>query len=110
MLHGGGQTAHTWQRVANRLAYRYYLIAGNLRELPDGRLAWKWDPSLFNRQGGRQEERRVNQARLWEEVRRISCPTLVVHGRESDILTRENGEALAQAVPHGRYVCIEGAG
>ena len=31
LLHGGGQSAHTWQRVANRLADRYHLVAPDAR-------------------------------------------------------------------------------
>ena len=47
---------------------------------------------------------------LWEAAARIPCPTLVVHGKESDILTEEVGQKLAAIIPHGRYVAVEGSG
>jgi esterase len=72
-------------------------------------LAWKWDPrprrAGFNAQ--RFAERR---ARLWEQVDRISCPTLVVRGRESDVFSAENAQTLATRLRDGRHVVVEGAG
>jgi non-heme chloroperoxidase len=85
-------------------------LPANLRTVPNGKLAWKWDPVLFGKPGGRLEERRANQERLWQEAPGIVCPVLVVHGQESDILTYQNGEKLAGTVPNGRFVSIAGAG
>jgi esterase len=79
----------------------------NLRPTPDGGLAWKWDPAFFV---AGQAERWLEPDRLWAAAARVPCPALVVHGTESDILTREAGERLAAALPHGRFVSIEGAG
>jgi pimeloyl-ACP methyl ester carboxylesterase len=84
-------------------------LPANLRTLPDGRLAWKWDPALFsNANAPRRDQRRLHN--LWEQVAQIACPVLVVHGRESDILTPENGRKLAATVRDGRFVSIAGAG
>ncbi|MCC7363178.1 MAG: alpha/beta hydrolase [Dehalococcoidia bacterium] len=81
----------------------------NLRHLPDGRLRWKWDPACFNFDRQATAGRFGNED-LWEGTKRIPCPMLVVHGKESDILTADVGERLAQSVPNGRYVAVEGSG
>ena len=39
-----------------------------------------------------------------------SVERVCVHGTESDILTREAGERLAEVLPSGQFVSIEGAG
>lgn len=81
----------------------------NLRQHDDGRLRWKWDPACFNHarmDGGI----RFGMEDLWDSAKRIPCKTLVVHGTESDILTADVGRKLADAIPHGRYVAIEGSG
>jgi pimeloyl-ACP methyl ester carboxylesterase len=87
----------------------------NLRTLPDGRLAWKWDPAFIRRpEDGGGPGRRHGPGKmtihLWEMAARIPCPALVVRGWESDLLGQEAAERLARTLPHGRYVSIEGAG
>ncbi|QZY28576.1 alpha/beta fold hydrolase [Nocardioides coralli] len=44
------------------------------------------------------------------DVRRISCPTLVVHGTEDPFFPLPHGEALAAAVPGARLLVVEGMG
>ena len=69
-------------------------------------------------QGEVSKEEREKQAqkalqaneKLWEEVPRIPCPTLVIHGSESTVFHREDAEKLAATLPNGRCVTIEGAG
>lgn len=45
----------------------------------------------------------------WNEWRRITCPTLVVGGANS-FLPQNELKAMAQILPHGRYIQIEHAG
>jgi pimeloyl-ACP methyl ester carboxylesterase len=56
----------------------------NLRQLPNGRWTWKYDPALRN-------PARVGEGMhdLWEQVAAIRCPVLIVRGGESDILAPE---------------------
>ena len=56
----------------------------NLRQLPNGRWTWKYDPALRN-------PARVGEGMgdLWERVAAIRCPVLIVRGGESDILAPE---------------------
>ena len=78
-----------------------------VRPSPDGGLEWKYDKALRDmmRQGGRRET-----IDLWEPPRRITCPTLLVRGAESDILSPEIAKRMIDALPDGRLVEIPGAG
>ena len=82
-------------------------VVHGLKRLPDGSLAWKYDRALRDmmRSGGRRDE--VN---LWEPLGRITCPTLLVRGAESDLLSPEIAQKMLQAVPDGRLVEVPGAG
>lgn len=80
----------------------------NLKELPDGRWRWKWDPAFLP--DGENTESRLGLEDLWAAAARVPCPALVVHGTESDILNQETGERLASVLPHGRYVSVSGSG
>ncbi len=78
----------------------------NLRRLPDGTLTWKTDrrrPIDLKAM-----EERLRALRL--AVPSITCPTLVVRGGDSDVLTDEDAERFAGALPDGRWVTIPGAG
>jgi esterase len=46
----------------------------------------------------------------WEIVPRVSCPTLVVRGANSDVFHDEDASTLARRLPNGRWVRIENAG
>jgi pimeloyl-ACP methyl ester carboxylesterase len=80
----------------------------NLRQMPDGRFMWKYDQRHRGKVDPGAYERR--RQRLWSAVDTIACPTLVVRGGESDVFHDEDAERLAQRLPHGRWVRIEGAG
>ena len=41
---------------------------------------------------------------------KITCPTLVVRGGESNILSDENAERFANTLPDGRWISVPGAG
>jgi pimeloyl-ACP methyl ester carboxylesterase len=80
----------------------------NLRQMPDGRFMWKYD----QRHRGKIDPGAYEQRRqlLWSAVDAVACPTLVVRGGESDVFHDEDAERLAQRLPHGRWVRVEGAG
>lgn len=73
-------------------------LHNNLRQLPDGRWTWKYDPYLRgpNRrmapQPGGVEE-------AWRQWRSIACPTLLVRGAESDILPADVARRMVEALP-----------
>ena len=51
----------------------------------------------------------ISQARSIELARRITCPVLVIHGDEDEIVMHANGEALTE-LTGGRLLTMEGSG
>jgi esterase len=49
-------------------------------------------------------------ARLWSQLGQIVCPTLIVRGAESDIVTVEAVQRMLSAIPGSRWVEIPAAG
>jgi len=47
---------------------------------------------------------------LWEYLNEVICPTLVVHGRESDVLLAEVAQRVVDTLPFGLLVDIDSAG
>ena len=80
----------------------------NLRQLPDGRWAWKHDPGRATRE--QFEEIKASVERLWDHADAISCPVLVVRGEESEVYGDEEARAFARALPDGRWTTVESAG
>ncbi len=78
-----------------------------LRREPDGTLTWKYARDLreMMRRGGRREP-----MDLWERLTHISCPTLLVRGAESDVLSAELAQRVIAALPDGRLVEVPEAG
>jgi pimeloyl-ACP methyl ester carboxylesterase len=82
-------------------------VAHNLRELPDGTLTWKWDKSL--RDGSaRREEDDVDER--WAAWRAVRCPTLLVRGDDSDILSEETAERMLSENPNATLAVVEDCG
>jgi pimeloyl-ACP methyl ester carboxylesterase len=80
----------------------------NLRQQEDGSWRWKYDRRRFA--GLNQEAHLAERTKLAEALHRISCPTLVVRGAESDVFHDEDAERLATRLPHARWVKIPRAG
>jgi esterase len=80
----------------------------NLRQQADGNWVWKYDRKRFQ-----QMDRDVHTAErraLAEGLTKVTVPTLVVRGAESDVFHEEDAERLVQRLPDGRYVTIPRAG
>lgn len=80
----------------------------NLRRTVDGKLVWKHDPNRHGEESAEAQDAR--RAELWNAVARITCPTLVVRGGKSDVFFDEDAQKLANALPRGSWVRVEGAG
>jgi esterase len=78
-----------------------------VRPLPAGGFTWKYDRAL--RDGIRQGRVRV-PADLWPQWRALACPTLLVRGADSDILSDETAKRMVDEQPHARLVVVPGAG
>ena len=85
----------------------------NLRKHSDGRWYWHWDPNFIGgRLGGADETRAslVDPARLRDAASALTLPTLLVRGRQSDLLSEEGARELLELVPHAQMVDVAGAG
>ena len=82
-------------------------VRHGIRPLAGGGFEWKYDKALRDmmRQGGRRET-----IDLWEPLRRIAVPALLVRGADSDVLSAEVAKRMIDAPTDGRLVEIPGAG
>lgn len=78
---------------------RTHIAQHSIREEPDGRFGYKFDPAWFGL-----------PSRPRPDPSRITCPTLVIRGAESGLLSIEGAKALVRALPGGRLEEIAKAG
>jgi esterase len=80
----------------------------NLRQTPAGKWAFKHDQRRRSDDAVRSFAE--DRTRLASEVAKIKCPTLVVRGALSDVLTDAAAEKFASSLPDGRWVRVEKSG
>ena len=80
------------------------LLGHALRQTPEGRFTYKFDPGIAAAGVDR------DFAALWDDVRRVRCPTLLVRGGESPILARETAERFSRELPGAAVAEVAGAG
>lgn len=80
----------------------------NLRRGPDGSWSWKYDRRRFQQMD--RDAHAAERHGLADGLAKVTCPTLVVRGAESDVFHDEDAEHLAKRLSDGRYVTIQGAG
>ncbi len=78
-----------------------------VREHPDGRYRWHWDPRFMS-EGGPAEV--ADHERLHRAAATIAVPTLLVRGRESDVISHAGVREFQERVPHAEFVDVSGAG
>lgn len=78
-----------------------------VRALPGGGFTWKYDRAL--RDAIRQGRMRV-PTDLWPQWRAITCPTLLVRGAQSDVLSDETAKRMVDELPLAQLVVVPGAG
>jgi pimeloyl-ACP methyl ester carboxylesterase len=76
----------------------------SLRETEEGRWTYKFDTRIGS--GGLESD----FERLWDAVREIRCPTLLVRGAQSAILARETAARFVHELPGSAVVEVPGAG
>lgn len=85
----------------------------NVRLRDDGRWVWHWDPQFITgRMGSRDETRSslIDGSRLQDAARALTIPTLLVRGRQSDLLSEAGAREFLELVPHAEYVDVAEAG
>jgi pimeloyl-ACP methyl ester carboxylesterase len=85
-----------------------YSLLHNLRELPDGRLTWKYDtrglsPEYMSSIKGRLEG-------LPELTDSVRCPVLIVRGGQSEASSDDAAARFAASFRNGRWAKVDGAG
>jgi esterase len=78
-----------------------------VRPLPDGGFTWKYDRAL--REAIREGRMRA-PADLWPQWRAIRCPTLLVRGAASDVLSDETAKRMLDELPTVRLTVVPDAG
>jgi esterase len=81
-------------------------IRYNLRGNPDGTYSWRYDARDI---GGRLSRLRTVLTSMGERLDRVTCPTLVVRGEESDVFSPADSEYMRNALPQAQAVTIPDA-
>lgn len=83
------------------------LALGVLRQRPDGSWGWKMDPAYIEQRFARGA---AVQPEAWSALAALACPTLVVWGTESDVLSEAQANRMVDALPRGELVRVPGVG
>ena len=83
------------------------LARGVLRENASAQWVWKMDPAYIE-----QRVRRGAPVRpvLWPALSKLQCPTLVIWGTDSDVLSEAQARRMAETLPNGELVPVSGVG
>ena len=124
---GGGASFASEAEYRDLLAHNYpaasretlaQMAHHGLRRRDDGRFEPKLDPAWFKgrREAGsdaaamREREERLTRD-MWDALARVPCPTLVVRGAASDVLSPDVADRMVDEVlRHGRLAVIPRAG
>lgn len=82
-------------------------IENGLMQREDGKWTWRYDKTL------RAPDRplpRPDPEKVWAMLLNITCPTLLVRGAQSDVLSRETAERMVQVMPNSRLIEIDDCG
>src|SRR5712691_1685894 len=83
------------------------LALGVLRQRSDGLWAWKMDPAYIEQRITRGAPARPA---LWPVLAALPCPTLVIWGSDSDVLSQAQARRMVETLPKGELVAVPGIG
>ena len=76
------------------------------KELPGGKIGWRYDPEI-------REQRRNGTGApppdLWTPLSKVTCPTLIVRGAETDTLSLSVAERMVEALADGKLAHVDNA-
>ncbi len=78
------------------------------RELANGKIGWKYDIAI--RQQRRQDAPAPPQQDMWPVAQSIPCPTLIVRGTETDLLSPETAKRMVDTMPNAQLAEVQRAG
>jgi pimeloyl-ACP methyl ester carboxylesterase len=97
----GPHAEHQWKKLASDV----------LRQDGDGKWIRHYDPQLaLPFKSSTVEATAQAEAMLWAAYDAISCPTLLLRGAQSDLLTRATAQQMAQRGPKASLVEFDGVG
>lgn len=79
----------------------------NVRQREDGRWYWHWDPAMFD--GGDRQREDFSHAALLDVARRVTVPTLLVRGQDSDVLRQEGLREMQEVIADATTTEVAGA-
>jgi len=85
-------------------------LAKNLRQHEDGRWRWHWDPRFLANKRIHEVTGPERTRKLDDAARALTIPTLLVRGRQSDVLSEEGARHFLSLAPAAEYADIRGAG
>jgi pimeloyl-ACP methyl ester carboxylesterase len=81
-------------------------IRYNLRVNPDGTYSWRYDSRDID---GRLSRLRTVLTSMGERLHRVTCPTLVVRGEQSDVFSPADSEYMRRTLPQAQAITIPNA-
>lgn len=82
-------------------------LAKNLREGPDGRFYWRWDPAFVQPRDGWDPD--ATALRIEAAALAIDAPILMVRGTKSEIVSENATERFRELLPHAEIAQIADA-
>lgn len=83
----------------------YEMARHGHRRLADESYALAYDPAIVNN-----VKERIADVDIWPVWDKVACPTLVLRGAESDLLTAETAREMTERGPRARLVELAGIG
>ena len=83
-------------------------LGKNLRQGPDGRYRWHWDPKFVT--GVRRERPPSHGEDLEAACREIDIPVHLIRGRMSELVSLEGAQAFVAGLKHGSLTDVADAG
>jgi pimeloyl-ACP methyl ester carboxylesterase len=80
----------------------------NVRQRADGRWYWHWDPAFMRIDD--EPQRRIDPERLAAAASQLTVPTLIVRGKQSDVVSDAGLTDMLRLVPHAEAVDVAAAG
>lgn len=97
----GPHSDEQWRKLASDV----------MRQDAEGKWTFVYDPALaVPFKATTAQSAQVDEQRLWAAYDAISCPTLVVRGADSDLLSRQTAAAMSQRGPKAQVVELAGVG
>ncbi|MEO4041020.1 alpha/beta fold hydrolase [Hoeflea sp. CAU 1731] len=85
-------------------------LSKNLRRGEDGRYRWHWDPAIVSGPHPIDAGQFTSEKHRLEAARALTIPTLLVRGRQSELVQEEHTEEFLEIAPHARLADVSGAG